>query len=174
MNGAALGALRRSFDDAFARPPDERVVDTEELLVIRIAGDLYAVRAREMSGLMPGGRIVPVPGPLPELLGITAIKGGLVPAFSLGALLGYPQARELPSWLLLCGRDHDRVALGVDRFDRYTRLPHADISVADDPGDRQHVRELARTEAGICGVIDIGSVLEAIRRRIAAAGRKKE
>jgi len=174
VNGAALGALRRSFDDAFARPPDERAVDAEELLMIRIAGDPYAVRAREMSGLTPGGRIVPVPGPLPELLGITAIKGGLVPAFSLGALLGYPQARELPSWLLLCGGDQDRVALGVERFDRYTRVPRADISVAEDLRDRPHVPELARTEAGICGVIDVRSVLEAIRRRIAGAGRKKE
>jgi len=174
VSGTGIGELRRSFDEAFARPPAERAVDVEELLVIRVAGDPYAVRARTTSGLTLGGRVVPVPGPLPELLGITAIKGGLVPAFSLAVLLGYPQARELPAWLLLCGRDQDRAALAVDRFERYARVSRTDCSAADDLGGRQHVREFVRTEAGVCGIIDVGSVLDAIKRRTGAPGRKKE
>lgn len=118
-----------------------------------------------MSGLTLGARIVPVPGPLPELLGITTIKGGLVPAFSLGALLGYPRAANVPPWFLLCGGDQDRAALGVDGFERYTRVPRSNVSVAEDLGGRQHVREFVRTEAGVRGVLDIRSLLEAIKRR---------
>ena len=174
MSGAAIDELRRSFDDAFARPPDERAVDTDELLVVRVAGDPYAVRARETSGLAPATRIVPVPGPLPELLGITTIRGGLVPAYSLRGLLGYPYARDVPPWLLLCGADQERAALGVDRFERYVRVSRTGISAADDLGGRQHVREFVRTEAEVCAVIDIRSVLETIRRRIGTLGREKE
>ena len=174
MSEARAIELRRSFDEAFARLPDERAEDVEELLVIRVAGDPYAVRAGEVSGLAPGGRIVPVPGPLPELLGITTIRGGLVPAYGLGVLLGYPQARDAPPWLLLCGGDQDRAALGVDGFERYARVPRTNLSIAEDLGGRRHVREFVRTEAGACGVIDIRSVLEAIERRIGAPGRDKE
>ena len=164
MSEARISELRRSFDEAFARQPDERAPDVEELLMIRVAGDPYAVRARETSSLTRGGRIVPVPGPLPALLGITAIQGSLVPVFGLGTLLGYPPAREVPAWLVVCGGEPDRMALGVDRFERYARVSRTDISVAGDPGARGHVRGFVRTAAGVCGVIDVRSVLDAIKR----------
>jgi len=174
VSGTSADELRRSFDDAFARPPGAPAVAVEELLVVRVAGDPYAVRARETAGVTPGGRIVPVPGPLSELLGITTIRGALVPVYSLRGLLGYPHARDVPPWLLLCGTDQERAALGIDRFERYARLSRSSISVGDDLAGRPHVRELVRTEAEVCAVIDIRSVLDAIRRRIIGVGQQKE
>ncbi|HZP41987.1 MAG TPA: chemotaxis protein CheW [Candidatus Binatia bacterium] len=169
-----LAELRRSFDEAFARPPAEASAAVEDLLFIRVGGDPYAVRLRELTGLAPAGRIAPVPGPTPELLGLATVRGALVPTYDLTALLGYPRERDAPAWLLLCDGDKGRVALGVVHLERHGRIPAADVTTADDAARREHVSALVRSPAESAGVVDVRSLIAAIARRLHAPGRDKE
>ena len=46
--------LRDTFDQAFAKPPAVLADETEDVLMVRIGGDPYVLRSREMSGLASG------------------------------------------------------------------------------------------------------------------------
>lgn len=92
-----LAALRRSFDEAFAVPPRLREEGLEHLLLIRVAGEALALKTLHVTGLVRIGRILPIPSRIPELLGITGIRGTLVPVFDLAALLGFHPGERNPA-----------------------------------------------------------------------------
>src|SRR6185295_4421011 len=98
-----LEELKRSFDRSFAEAPRQQVAQVEDLLCVRIAGDRYAVRLSETSGIYVDRKIVGLPSPLPDLLGMAGFRGSVIPVFDLGALLGYDMTGDAGRWLLLVG-----------------------------------------------------------------------
>jgi chemotaxis signal transduction protein len=172
LDGRAA-ALRRAFDDSFATPPPQGSHELEDLLRIRIAGDPYAIRLRDIAGIVAGRKVVPVPGGTPDLLGSAGIRGGIVPVFALGLLLGYGQTADAPSWMVLCGPD-EPIALAFAEFEGYARLPQSQIHLDENlrPA-RQHVREVAQMDAERRPVISIPLVVATIRNRIGQTRQKE-
>jgi chemotaxis signal transduction protein len=98
--------FRNAFDKAYALPRvSGENAAWEDFLAIRIAGDGYAIRLREISGLVKGRRIVACPSHVPEFQGIAGVRGTLVGVYSLPALLGYHIDTDRAAWLLLCDRE---------------------------------------------------------------------
>lgn len=157
--------LRLEFDRSFTLPPASAAEEVEDLLAIRVAGDPYVIRLREISGMMAGRTVVPVPAATPDLLGLTGIRGGVVPVFGLASILGYAQGSGEPRWMILCGAE-DPLALAFSDFEGFLRLPkssvHADESLRV---TRHHVSEVASTEAGVRPVIGVSLVVAALRNR---------
>jgi chemotaxis signal transduction protein len=158
-------ALRRAFDESFAAPPPEGSQGLEDLLRIRVAGDPYAIRLRDIAGVVARRKIVPVPGGSPDLLGSAGIRGGIVPVFGLSLLLGYDHAADLPSWMVLCGSD-ESIALAFPELEGYSRLPRSSIHVDDNlrPAS-QHVKEVARMGLEFRPIISIPLIAATIRNR---------
>jgi purine-binding chemotaxis protein CheW len=163
--------LRRAFDGGFARPPGAGARDTEEILAIRIGADPYALRLAELAGLHAGKAITPLPGDVPGLLGIGGFRGALVPVYDLRALLGLGGlggggggaiGAAAPRWLVIAAAAP--VALAFDGLDAFTRVPRDAVAVHDGaaPG---HVRHAVRTPDGMRPIVDIPSMLDAIRAR---------
>jgi len=169
-----VAELRRSFDAAFAAAPRHAGANFHALLAIGIAGKAHAIRASEISHLARLGKLVAVPGPVPELLGITAVSGALAAVYDLGALLGYPPAADPPAWLVLCGERDARLALAFDRFEHYIRVPSGDLYAADEALAGGHVRDVVRVAPAVRPVIAIGSIIAAIKGRIGPGGPAKE
>ena len=90
---ATAAALRRLFDESFAAPAASMTQRLEDLLAIRVGTDPYALRLSEIAGLHVGVRIVPVPSPAAQLLGIVGIRGMMSPVYDLAALLRYPSGK---------------------------------------------------------------------------------
>ena len=179
---AAISAdeMRRRFDRAFAAAPVDRSEDLDAFLAMRIDGDGYALRVREVAGFAAARKIVPLPSPIAELLGIAGIRGSVVPVFSLAALLGYARADESPRWFVLCA-GAEPIALGFRDFDGYLELPRPDVSALGEGGEasdrgagRAHVRHVVRAPGEMRGVIDVPSVVRAIQGKVAAAAAIKE
>src|ERR1039458_7695948 len=84
-------ALRQAFDQSFALPPPPASQEVEDLLAIRVAGNPYAIRLRDIAGIVAGRKVVPVPAVRLDLLGLAGIRGGVVPVFGLASILGYGQ-----------------------------------------------------------------------------------
>jgi purine-binding chemotaxis protein CheW len=154
-------ALREAFDRSFADAPRLAQVALEHIIAIRVAGSPYAVRLAEISGLFADRPITPLPGPVPELLGLAGLRAMMVPVYDLGALLGLARA-DKPRWLVLA-RGSAPLGLAFERFERHLRLPREAIAPATPP--RSAVREVARSEDGALPVIHLPSILEAIRER---------
>jgi purine-binding chemotaxis protein CheW len=157
--------LRQAFDLSFALPPPQASQEVEDLLTIRVAGDPYAIRLRDIAGIVAGRRVIPVPAVTLDLLGLAGIRGGVVAVFGLASILGYGQAPGSPRWMILCGAE-EPIALAFSDFEGYLRLPksslHADENLRT---TRQYVNQVASTEAGARAVISIPLVVATIRNR---------
>jgi len=95
--------FRYAFDKTFAsRHASGSEAGGEDFLMIRIGGDGYAIRLREITGLIKGRRVVACPSQAPEFIGIAGVRGMLVSVYSLPALLGYNISAEHAPWLILC------------------------------------------------------------------------
>jgi purine-binding chemotaxis protein CheW len=155
-------ALREAFDRSFAEAPRLEQGAPEDIIAVRVAGSPYAIRLAEISGLFADRPITPVPGPVPELLGLAGLRGLTVPVYDLGALLGLARA-DKPRWLVLA-RGSAPLGLAFERLERHLRLPREAIAPATPP--RSAVREVARSEDGALPVMHLPSILEAIRKRV--------
>ncbi|HEX7602068.1 MAG TPA: chemotaxis protein CheW [Polyangiaceae bacterium] len=164
-------ALRQAFDETFARPPRAGVTDLEDLLGIQVGGDPYAVRLGEIAGLFVDKRIVPLPSTMPGLLGVAGIRGGVVPVYGLYALLGYPTPATPPRWFVLTG---ERVGLGFGDLDGYLRITSADVAQVPSESAERHVRETVRVGGTQRAILSIPSVVETIKKRLAAGGPQKD
>ena len=157
--------LRHAFDLSFALPPPQASQEVEDLLTIRVVGDPYAIRLRDIAGMVAGRRVVPVPAATLDLLGLAGIRGGVVPVFGLASILGYGQAPGSPRWMILCGSE-EPIALAFSDFEGYLRLPTSSLHAGEHPrATRQYVNQVASTEAGARAVISIPLVVATIRNR---------
>jgi purine-binding chemotaxis protein CheW len=159
--GATAEELRRVFDAAFAAPPPAARRDLVALLGLRVGGERVAVRVLETAGLVQARKIVPVPSRRAELLGVSGLRGAVVPIFALSRLLGRPDDGE-PRWVVLAG-GAERVGLAVAALDRHLVVPAQDLAPApggDDPG--AHVRELASFGGDRFPVLNVPALVRSI------------
>src|ERR1019366_4473035 len=110
-----LAALRSAFDGTFVAPPRSRQ-ERYPVIQIRLGGEVFAVRAAHIAGLVKSRKIVPLPSRIPELLGVSALRGSLIPVYDLAALLGIPPAVSGPSWLMLAPGETP-IGLAFDGFE---------------------------------------------------------
>ena len=168
-----LAALRHCFDEAFATPARLRDESLEPLLLIRAGGEAVALRSLHITGLARTGPIAPVPSRIPELLGITGIRGALVPVFDLAALLGFPLSGAQLRWLAFTGGETP-VALAFDQIEGQAAVAGADIYNHQASAARALLKESARIEFNPRAVVDIPAVVETIRRRAGLIKPDKE
>jgi len=153
--------LRDAFDWTFASCVNTEVSSSVGVLAIRISGDAYALSVAQVSGLFKDRRITVLPTDVPALLGIAGLRGGIVPVYDLGVLLGYPSG-EAPRWMVVATA-HAPVGLAFDQFEGHVRIPETALAAAERTETvRAHVREIVRTPDGVRGRIDIPAVIEAI------------
>jgi chemotaxis signal transduction protein len=166
-------ALRREFDDAFARVPHVDRADGVKLLAVVVGQDPHAMRLSEIAGLFVDRRITPVPGPLPELLGVAHVRGVLVPVYDLRLVLGYP-AGPPPRWLVVAAARP--VALAFDQLDGH--LVVSPDSIADEPGatspDGQARAVVEVPGRGRASLLRVPSLVDDIAARARRAGSKEQ
>jgi chemotaxis signal transduction protein len=184
-----VAELRRGFDESFAVPPQMHDAALEQMLAITLQGERYAIRINEISGLaVPKGKVLPVPSSVPELLGLTGIRGTVVPVFSLALLLGFGQSANASAedtgsgearWLVFArtpalavgsgGGKPSLIALAFDEMEQQFAVPAALIYPRGDDqpgtGARRYVCETVNDGDGLRGVISIPPMVEYIKAR---------
>jgi purine-binding chemotaxis protein CheW len=167
-------SLRHSFDATFAAPVALANAAFTDVLAIQVGADPYALRLSEVAGLYADRKLVEVPGPIDELLGVAGIRGLLVPVYDLAAFLGYPRAYA-HRWFVLA-RAAQPVGLAFSAFDGHLRLTDTALAESDLVAQGGRPGVLARH---VCGsvqapgllrpLIDIAAVLATIETRTRAA-----
>lgn len=162
----SLAQLRGEFDAIFAAPPpalkDERV----SLITLRVGSQALAVRTLHTTGIARRTRILPIPTRVPGLLGILALRGALIPAYDLGALLGFPATANPGSWLLLANPEAP-IALIFSEFERQLEIERSCLHESESSGSHNHLRMMARLDGTQRAVIDIPGIVEEIQRNVA-------
>jgi purine-binding chemotaxis protein CheW len=169
-DGPSIAAnLGRAFDLAFVErtsveaPRGEVASQLVGLLGLRVAGDRYGVPIADIVGLLPKQTIVALPSAVPELLGIAGVRGGLMPVYSLGALLGYRGVAETCPWIIVVGAE--RIGLAFETFEGYLRVSSAEIAVERDAGPRPHVAQTARLGDSFVGIVDLRSIQRVVEEK---------
>ncbi len=172
MAASKLEEMRRLFDESFALAPPERVVEPEPMLAIGLESEHFAVPLRQISGLaMNSEKIVPVPSRTPELLGLTGIRGVVVPVFSLAKLLGFDSERQA-RWLVVCGERQSPIALAFESMERLFEASNNEIFVREEAASHRFVNATVCEGTTLRGLINISALVEHIKTRGASERRK--
>jgi len=173
-SGERAAELRTAFDACFAAPFRGSAPETVALLLVRVGPHDYAIRVSDLSGLVSGRKIAPLPSGRSELLGLAGIRGSVVAVYGLAAVLGHPpQVLDSP-WLALAGAP-EPVGFAFDALQGFLRVEAGLIHGAD-PAEpiRGHVREVVRVGAATRRVIDVRGAVLALEQRAGEPGTAKE
>jgi chemotaxis signal transduction protein len=169
-----LKNLRQAFDDAFSSPPIVKGQDHEDILSVRIAGDPYGIRVCEMSGLVHRQHVTPVPSTDALLRGITAIRGAIIPIYSLAQILGYGEDHEQTRWVSLFGA-HEPIGLTFALLEGYVRIHRSDLCVSERTAvTRKHICQAARIGDQVYPVLSLPSIAQTIKGRAGIVGHQVE
>ena len=159
--------LRSAFDRAFAEPLRPATAARVDLLGIRAGAQVFAVRLSEIAGLFADKKITRVPGGGAALCGLAGFRGATLPVYDLQHLLGQPGA-ERPRWLVIAAAAP--IAFAFDAFVGQLRVDAGEIVPQPSrPDAAAHASELVRTGNFIGPILNLASLLEAVR----ASGREQ-
>lgn len=162
--------LQEEFDSAFTRAHAPAAAAIVDLLLIRVGDRGYALELRLVQALHADRKLVPVPSPRADLLGLVGLRGVVAPVYDLALLLGQP-AQASPRWLAHV-RAPAPFAVGFDHFERHVRLPRAELAEASD-GHAAFARASAKTEQGLLPIVDLLTIFQSVTRQPAAAEREE-
>jgi purine-binding chemotaxis protein CheW len=168
-----LSELRRSFDEAFMEAVAETRAQFDDLLAIRVRGDPYAIRLADIDGLFVERRIVPLPTPVPALLGLAGFRGQMVPVYELGQLLAYAASLEPPRWLVMA-KAREPFALAFDAFDAQLHVDRAQLQQLDDSLTPAYGRQASLLAGAVRTdlqrpIVDLPALVHVVESRVAAA-----
>ena len=166
----AAQRLRQSFDRAFAAAVAGSTEVHEDFLMIRAAGDRYALRLSQIAGLIADRPLVPMPSPLPEFLGLVGIRGRILPVYAFGQLLGSGSAPEATRWLVHSAGEQP-VAFAFEQLEGLVRTPSRELQGSAAVDERGLESAMLESPAGRLPVVNVPSVVEAIGRRLRTASQ---
>jgi chemotaxis signal transduction protein len=156
-------ALRAELDASFSKPRLVARPALTQLLAIRIGESPYAMRLADSRALVADRPITRLPTPLPELIGLCAVRGAIAPVYDLAAVLGRAITRHRPPRWLLLVQHHELIALAFDGLDGQLAVPTADIAA---PQPESEHDGSVQAHGALRPLIRIASVMEAIERRV--------
>lgn len=160
-SGDRLSQMRSAFDQAFVLPPRTQAEEVENLLGIRIQGDALALEVAEIAAVERASPIAPLPSSGRGLLGLTGLRGGLLPVYSLPLLLGYDSEPEASRWLVIA-RTPETLAFAVGRLEGYLRVPKAGLQEGGE-SPRRHVHRFVEAGSALRGIVSLKSVIATIK-----------
>jgi chemotaxis signal transduction protein len=124
LTAGRAAALRQEFDRQFAEPERQAAGRSESVLALLLDTAPYAVALADVAQFGRTPPILSVPTRVATFLGLIAVRGVLVPAYDLEALLGHSPCVS-KAWMLLHRSAHP-VAYLFDDF-----AGHRQISTSD-------------------------------------------
>jgi len=160
--------LRDGFDRGFAVAPRPPEPEHSDFLCIRVGGDPSAIPLGDIASLQADLRVVALPARAPELLGVAAIRGAVIPIYDLRVAFGVTGS-GVPRWIVVVC---DGLAgFGFDGYEGHARIADRSISAAPPGG---HVRGQFTLDGQPRSVVDLRSVRAAIETRWPARGIAKD
>jgi purine-binding chemotaxis protein CheW len=135
---------------------------TARLLVFRVGAERFAVELAAVQEVIEPPALQPVPDAPPALLGITSVRGAMVPVYDLGPVLR--AGGGAMGGALLFARDGRTVALAID--DVYDALLVEERELRPAPGAEgadELLLGLVRRGPDLIAVLDADALLAAVR-----------
>jgi chemotaxis signal transduction protein len=158
--------LRATFDRSFAELAQPEMARMEDLLAVRVGGDVVAIRLSEIAGLYVGKQVTRVPGGDPALLGIAGFRGMVQPVYCIATLLGRSVVAS-PRWLVTAAAAP--IALAFDGFERHLRVAAETIRAREvNAKDHPYARGFVPVQQIVRPILHLPSILDEIRKQRSA------
>lgn len=165
---AVLEHLRREFDEAFARPHDEKRDRRKWMFLEVVLGPTsgpHLLPLETLAGIQRATHVIEVTAPAPAFVGLTGWKFRPCPVYDLEPMLDPARAKSRLEWVAF----HDRIAPVGLAFQRLTRVvalePGALRSVRAGESHGRFVREFAAHDGRPVPVIDVPAIVQEILQR---------
>jgi purine-binding chemotaxis protein CheW len=159
--------LKRSFDLTFQEALIERSQELVHLLIVRVGTTRFALKVADLAGLVRAQTVVPIPAAGSGLLGLAGLKGRMVAAYSLAALIGCPElSTEQARWMVLC-RCEREIALAFSGVTGTMMVPAAELSPVS-PGAPPHATDAVGSGSSQLRLLNVSSIAETIVQQSAA------
>jgi purine-binding chemotaxis protein CheW len=122
---------------------------------VRVADEHYALAVEDVLEVAELGDVTPVPGAGAAVLGVRNLRGQVLPVVDLATVFELPPAQ--PERIVIAEQGGLRAGLAVDAVAGVEELPEASEEV-----DSRHLAGATLADGALVGVIDVGSVLEAV------------
>ena len=99
---------------------------------MHLAGELLGVDLQQARGVLGVKTVTPVPGTPRALLGVTNIRGVVVPLIDLRVLLHFPPATGTEGLAVVIRREAALVAVLVDRIPEIHSVPREEVQPVDE------------------------------------------
>jgi purine-binding chemotaxis protein CheW len=157
----ARAGLRELARAAALAPGGDAGALLRELLLLRVAGEAYAVpveRVREIVRLRP---ITPIPRAPRAILGVMALRGEMIEVVDLRRRLGLADAEPARTQriVVLHAADGEAAGLRVDAASDVLRVTDSDLEAAP-VGEAGAVEALCTWQGRFVSVLDVDRVLE--------------
>jgi chemotaxis signal transduction protein len=148
-----------------ARPAVSR-----EVLAFLLAGEEYGIDIHRLRGIIRSGPITEVPRAPPFVLGVTSVRGEVLPVIDLRLRVRRPRATVGPaSRVLLAQRDGETFGLLVDAVRSVIRLREEEIEATPallGAGDSEYIAGIARPRPDrLVILLELDAVLQFGARR---------
>jgi purine-binding chemotaxis protein CheW len=125
---------------------------------VTLAAEAYAVPVEHVLEAAELAQVRPVPGARPELLGVSNLRGQILPVVGLAALLGVQRAAS-PRRLLVAEARGFQVGFAVDEVSGIGALPQLEQTSDTGPG---FLLGAALSGGELIGVVDVPGVCDSL------------
>lgn len=165
MRPTALAEMRAAFDARFAEAAARGRAAVERLILIGADEARAAARVRELGGIVAAPVVTRVPDGAPFLLGLTGVRGRVVPVFDLHALVLGPSPPCGPTYLAIIARP-EPLALFFRGPITSVDVPRGEVDeVGSLVGGEGHLAGAARVDGQLVRILDVPSIAAVITAR---------
>jgi purine-binding chemotaxis protein CheW len=127
---------------------------------LRVAAEAYAVPVGHVLAIVGPGDLTPVPGSLPEILGVRRLRGQIVPIINLSLVLGLTEAAPQPHrQLLLAEVEGVKAGFTIDEV-----CSVGDLDGPLDGAESDFLLGVMVRDGEALGVIDVPRILRSLAR----------
>jgi purine-binding chemotaxis protein CheW len=124
---------------------------------VRVAGEDYALSVADVLEVAELGEVTQVPGAGREIMGVRNLRGQVVPVVDLARVLDLTDGAT-PKRIVIAEQGGRKAGLAVDEVAGVEQLPEASEDV-----ESPHLVRAALVGGSLVGLVDIGSVLDAVQ-----------
>lgn len=146
------------------RPQDQAI----RVCLLQVAGEHLAVDLRHVQEVFEVEGVTPVPGMPPALLGVTNLRGLVMPVVDLRLVVGLPTSGPQPRIAVVLRHGGQQAAVLVDELPELLSARQEDLLPApsrDAGAPRTFLCALLRTDRRMSGVVAVPDLLASVDRR---------
>lgn len=148
-----------------------------QVVVFDLAGEHYGADIAVVQEVRELQKITPVPRTPAYILGVTNLRGGVIPVIDLRRRLGLPSSPPTKATRIAVAETDSGGTIGmiVDAVTEVITIRHADIEapspVLTTSVDAGYISGVARVPSGIVILLDLARVLAREERQVMEGGR---